>query len=161
MKTSVYIFAGLLIGCSTLVAAAYAAESYEITNCGASTVTTISASQELTVLSIDTKGIVRSDAANKAFDNETYHCAAVVTVAGGQWNGRGYCKFMDPDGDFLVGETTPDSPGGGKWKFLQGMGKWKGITGSGQYVSLTRGKPIVEGTNQGCVKATGTYDISK
>jgi hypothetical protein len=53
-----------------------------------------------------------------------------------------------------------DSTGGGKWKFLQGTGKWKGITGGGEYVPLTSGKPIVAGTGQGCVKATGTYELS-
>src|SRR5437667_5805213 len=125
------------------VAAANAVESYDVTNCGASTVTTVSATEELTVLSIDTKGITRSNSANKAFDNATYECASVVSIAGSQRKGLGYCKFMVPDGDFVVGEQVLDSAGGGKWKFLQGTGKWKGITGGGEFVLLTSGKPIV------------------
>jgi len=161
MRTSVYFLAGLLVTCFALVAAA---EPYDITSCGASTITTISASQELTVMSIDTKGIARSNAASKAFDNDTYHCTAIVTVAGDQWNGKGYCKFMDPDGDFVVGDTTTNTVNSSidrSWKFLLGTGKWKGITGGGQYAPVTSGKPIVEGTDQACVKATGTYEISK
>src|SRR6266852_6184196 len=58
-------------------AVANAAESYDVTNCGASTVTTVSATEELTVMSVDTKGITRSNSANKAFDNATYECASV------------------------------------------------------------------------------------
>jgi hypothetical protein len=149
---------------ATLLAAAAvtnAVESYDVTNCGASTVTTVSATEELTVLSIDTKGITRSNSANKAFDNATYECASVVSIAGAQQKGLGYCKFMVPDGDFVVGEQVLDSTGGGKWKFLQGTGKWKGITGGGEFVQLTSGKPIVTGTGQSCVRASGTYELSK
>jgi hypothetical protein len=111
-------------------------------------------------MSVNTKGITRSNSANKAFDNATYECASVVSVAGAQRNGLGYCKFMVPDGDFVVGEQVLDSTGGGKWKSLQGTGKWKGITGGGEFVPLTSGKPIVAGTGQGCVRATGTYELS-
>jgi hypothetical protein len=137
------------------------AESYDVTNCGASTVTIVSAIEELTVMSVDTKGITRSNSANKAFDNATYECASVVSVAGSQRNGLGYCKFMVPDGDFVVGEQVLDSTGGGRWKFLQGTGKWKGITGGGKFDLVTSGRPIVAGTGQGCVRATGTYELSK
>ena len=42
---------------------------------------TVSATEELTVLSIDTKGITRSNSANKAFDNETCECASVVSIS--------------------------------------------------------------------------------
>jgi hypothetical protein len=150
----------LAAGIGSLAAAANAAESYDLTNCGASTVTTVSATEELTVMSVSTKGITRSNSANKAFDNATYECASVVSVAGVQRNGLGYCKFMVPDGDFVVGEQVLDSTGGGKWKSLQGTGKWKGITGGGEFVPLTSGKPIVAGTGQGCVTATGTYELS-
>jgi hypothetical protein len=68
---------------------------------------------------------------------------------------------MVPDGDFVVGEQVLDSTGGGKWKFLQGTGKWKSITRGGEFVQLTSGKPIVAGTGQGCVRASGTYELSK
>jgi hypothetical protein len=150
----------LAAGIGSLTAAANAAESYDITNCGASTVTTVSATEEVTVMSVNTKGITRSNSANKAFENATYECASVVSVAGVQRSGLGYCKFMAPDGDFFVGEMMPDSTGGGKWKFSQGTGKRKGITGGGEYLPLTSGKPIVAGTGQGCVRATGTYELS-
>jgi hypothetical protein len=151
----------LAAGIGSLAAAAGAAESYDITNCFSSTVITVAAAEELTVLNVDAKGITRSNSANKAFDNATYQCASVVKVAGAQRSGLGYCKFMAPDGDFFIGEQSLDSTGGGKWNFLQGTGKWKGITGGGEFVLLTSGKPIVAGTAQGCVKATGTYELSK
>jgi|HubBroStandDraft_4_1064222.scaffolds.fasta_scaffold147080_2 hypothetical protein len=92
----------LAAGIGSLAAAANAAESYDLTNCAASTVTTVSATEELTVMSLDNKGIARSNSANKAFDNATFECAYVVSVAGAQRSGLGYCKFMAPDGDFFV-----------------------------------------------------------
>jgi hypothetical protein len=160
MKTSVCFLCGLLIACSALTSAANAAESYDLTNCNASTVTTLSASDELTVLGIESKGIARSNTANKAFENSTYQCVNLVKVTGAQREGTGYCKFMDPDGDFVVGVQTFNASGG-TWKFLQGTGKWKGITGGGEFVVLTSGKPIVAGTSQGCARANGTYEFSK
>lgn len=151
----------LVAGMAWPVAVADAAEPYDLTNCGASTVTTISASQELTVLAIDAKGIARSNPEKKAFDNSTYHCVNVLRIAGTEREGLGYCKFMDPDGDFVVGQSTFDSSGGGTWKFLQGTGKWKGVTGGRKFVPATSGKPIVPGTGQGCSKTPGTYELSR
>jgi hypothetical protein len=134
------------------------AAQYDIMNCGASTVTTISASDEMTIVSIDIKGIARSNPEKTAFDNATYHCPNVLRVAGSQREATGYCKFMDPDGDFAVGLSTVDASGG-TWKFLHGTGKWKGITGGGKFVPVTSGKPIVPGTAQACSRATGTYEL--
>ena len=161
MRPKIYFTLVLTAGLGSLAAAASTAESYDITNCFASTVTTVSAVEELTILNIDAKGITRSNSANKTFDNATYQCTSVVKVAGTERSGLGYCKFMAPDGDFVIGEQALDSTGGGKWKFLQGTGKWKGITGGGEFIPLTSGKPIVAGTAQGCVRATGTYELSK
>ncbi len=163
MRTRIYlaILVTLAAEGGSLATVAKAAESYDATNCSSSTVTTISASEELTVLSVDSKGIARSNPEKGAFDNATYQCVGVLSLAGAQREGTGYCKYMDPDGDFVVGQQTFDSSGGGTWKFLQGTGKWKGITGGGKFVPLTRGKPIVAGTAQGCVRATGTYELSK
>ena len=86
-------------------AVANAAESYDVTNCGASTVTTVSATEELTVISVDTKGITRSNSANKAFDNATFECASVVSIAGAE---RGVTAA--PDCDFVAGvrENCPE-----------------------------------------------------
>lgn len=47
------------------------------------------------------------------------------------------------------------------WRFLEGSGKWKGITGGGKALPLTNAKPILPGTAQGCLRATGTYEIRK
>ena len=154
------ILVTLAAGVASLPAVADAAESYDITSCGASTITTVSTSQELTVLAIDIKGIARSTTEKKAFDNSTYHCASVLRIRGNERGGLGYCKFMDPDGDFVIGEQAV-GPGDTQWKFLHGTGKWKGISGGGTFIPVTTGKPIAPGTGQGCVRATGTYKLSK
>ena len=152
----------LVAGVASPAAVAAAAESYDLVNCGASTVTTISASQDLTVLSVDIKGIARSNPREEGLRQlDVPHWANVLGIAGAQREGSGYCKFMDPDGAFVVGQNTLDSTGGGTWKFLQGTGKWKGITGGGKFVPVTSGKPTVAGTGQGCVRASGTYELSR
>ena len=150
----------LTAGVVSLAVAADAAESYDLANCGAATVTTISVSEEMTVLSLDNKGIARSFIEKGAFDNSTFHCVNVLRIAGAQREGSGYCKFLDPDGDFVVGQNTFDAAGP-SWKFLQGTGKWKGIAGGGKFTPLASGKPIVAGTTQTCVRATGTFELSK
>jgi len=165
MKTSNFTIAiSALVPFAMSLAAsgtAAAAQSYDLTNCGAATVTVISASKALTVLNIDSKGIARSTPAKKPFDNTTYHCGLTLRIAGAERSGTGFCKFMDVDGDYIVGEMTPLTPTGGAWKFLAGTGKWKGMTGGGKYAQLTRGKPIVPGTSQSCGRATGTYELKK
>jgi hypothetical protein len=80
----------------------------------------------------------------------------------GQLTSLIYSKFMDPDGDFVILETTM-APGEkeGNFKFLQGTGKWKGIKGSGKVGIIKRGKPITPGTGQGCFRWTGTFELPK
>ncbi len=80
----------------------------------------------------------------------------------GESTGLGYHKFMDPDGDFVVLETTR-APGEteANVKFLEGTGKWKGIKGSGKVRAITSGKPITAGTIQGCSRFTGTFELPK
>jgi hypothetical protein len=105
-------------------------------------VTPVSATAELAVLSIDTKRITHSNSANEAIARRMSAC--VVSIAG-----LGYCKFMVPDGDFVVGEQVLRSTGGGNWK---------GIAGGAEFVQR---KPIVTGTGQGCARASGTYELSR
>jgi hypothetical protein len=80
----------------------------------------------------------------------------------GQLTGLTYSKFMDPDGDFVIVESTL-TPGEteSNVKFLQGTGKWKGIKGSGKGKVITRGKPITPGTVQQCTRWTGTFELPK
>jgi hypothetical protein len=138
------------------VAQADQPQPYDITVCGSATVTMLSASKELTVFIVESRSITRSNHTNKHFDNATAHCGYVVRVMNGKMTGNGYCKFMDPEGDITVGETTIDGAEG-TWKFLQGTGKWKGIDGGGKHRAITQGKPITPGTTQSCRRATGEF----
>jgi hypothetical protein len=145
----------------TVALGARAAESYELINCSAATVVPISASKEITLLSIDSKGIARSVVERGPFDNMTFHCAIALNLGSKVASGAGFCRFLDPDGDYLVGQITPTGPGKGTWTFLHGTGKWSGISGGGEYASVTRAKPIAAGTSQGCARATGTFELKK
>jgi len=63
------IFVGLLL----LIPVAQAEQLFDFTRCVSATVTTLSATEELTVTSADDKGIVMSNLENKVFDNMTTH----------------------------------------------------------------------------------------
>jgi hypothetical protein len=137
-----------------------AAGEYDITNCSSATITPVTSGQDLTILLVDAKGIARASADKKAFDNNSFHCVSLMRMYRGQRSGNGACRFVDPDGDAVVGEMVL-GPSDGTWTFLEGTGKWKGIKGGGNFVSITSAKPIAAGTTQGCGRATGKYEIAK
>jgi hypothetical protein len=132
---------------------------YAITFCASGTTTGVSATEDLTVSGYDVKGIAWSThPTNKAFDKSTYHCVGIVrTGQGGQAN-HAYCKYLEPDGDFVVGESVASGPEG-RWRFLEGTGKYKGIRGSGPTQPFITGNPIASGTSQGCRSAKGKYSL--
>ncbi len=153
-----------VLGFILSVPAAYAEKKpIDFTSCRSGTSTVLSASKELTVLSIELKGIDRSNTADKTFENFTHRCIGVVRVSPKKPMANGYCKYVDPDGDFWVAEWSRSQPvsKGGDWSFIQGTGKWKGIKGGGKYRNITRGKPIVKGTFQVCALITGIYELPK
>jgi len=146
------------LGLFLCISAAQAELPYDITTCGSGTSTVIFSSNELTIVSTDSKGITLSNHENKAFENTTYHCSGTFQIANGKPGGSIFCKFLDPDGDIAVGKTTLDGAEG-TWKFLYGTGKWNGITGGGKNMPVTKGIGVVPGTSQGCRRATGTYQL--
>lgn len=132
----------------------------DFTVCRSGTITTLSASKEATVLSVDIKGITVASS-DKVFTNQTSRCVGVASILDGKSVGNGYCKYMDPDGDFNLLAYTSDKPGEGTWKYEHGTGKWQGVKGAGAFKFFTSGKPIDDGTTQSCNRVTGTYELKK
>ena len=131
-------------------------------SCRSGTVTMLSASKELTIYSYDIKGIDLGAKGDKTFENFTHRCVGVSAIkgGGGERLTKGYCKYMDPDGDFFI--VSWDGPIGKEplpFDVIHGTGKWKGIKGSGTVIPITRGKPIAKGTFQMCIEVTGTYEL--
>jgi len=139
---------------------AEAQQPFDISYCASGTMTTISASEGLVVISLDSKGIAWSNHENKAFDNMTFHCAVVGKFVGGKPIGNGICKYMDPDGDFVVWDLSIDGPVD-TLKAIQGSGKWKGIKAEGKAALITKAKSITPDTRQVCRKFTGTFELPK
>jgi len=147
---------GLIVSVAPLDAKEY---EYSISFCSSGTVTVVSSTNELTVLGFDVKGITWSThPTNKAFDKSTYHCVGITRTGRADMAYQGYCKYMEPDGDFVVGEGQATGPEG-RWRFLEGTGKYKGIQGGGPNQALVSGKAIVPGTVQRCSSATGKYTL--
>ena len=153
----------ILFGLFLFIPVIQAQTPFDCTQCASSTQTVLSATEELTVTVGDAKGIIMSNLENKVFNNMTTQCLSSTKVMAGQRTGLIYSKFMDPDGDFVILQTTL-APGEteGNFQFLQGTGKWKGIKGSGKFrVAILRGKPITPGTSQLCNRWTGTFELPK
>jgi len=146
-----------VFGCCTFTSVVHA-EPYDMTNCFSGESTMLVASKELVVFSYDLKGIVQDNLDTKAFANMSFQCVGISKIVAGKPTGQGICKFMDKDGDFIVGETASAGPEG-TWTAFYGTGKWKGVTGSGKQIYITNSKPIVNGTFQTCSRATGTYEL--
>jgi hypothetical protein len=154
--TMIVVFLGL----SVSITVAQAEQPMDMMSCGDATVTTIVASQELTIMGVEAKGINLDNLASKAFDNMTYHTVGTYKIESGKFTGLLYSKYMDPSGDFCVVEVSQIGMER-DWKYLYGTGKWKGVTGGGKAFPFTKGKPVAPGTSQGCVKITGTYELKK
>jgi len=68
-RRGVAIFFGLFL----FIPVAHAAQPFDFTLCGSSTQNILSATEELTVTSSDSRGIIMSNLENKVFDNMTTH----------------------------------------------------------------------------------------
>jgi len=139
---------------------AQAQQPIDMMSCGSGTTTPIVASEDLTIMGIEAKGINLDNLASKVFDNMTYHSVGVVTIDSGKLTATMYVKYMDPNGDFFIVEVLQVGMER-DWKFLYGTGIWKGVTGGGKAFPFTKGKPISPGTSQSCTKITGTYELKK
>ena len=139
---------------------AQAQQPIDMMSCGDSTVTTIVASEEITIMGIEAKGINLDNLSSKVYENMTYHTVGVMKIDHGKVTGTMYSKYMEPSGDFAVVEISQVGMER-DWKYLYGTGKWKGVTGGGKAFPFTKGKPITPGTSQGCMKITGTYELKK
>jgi hypothetical protein len=65
--------AAILFGLLLFIPVAQAEQPFDFTRCVSATLTTLSATEELTVTSADAKGITMSNLENKVFDNMTTH----------------------------------------------------------------------------------------
>jgi hypothetical protein len=160
MKAHIGLGAIAFSGALAFSLAAHAEQSYDITSCFSGTVTMVSASKELSVFGVDLRGISRSTKEGGAFDNNSIHCVGTGQIAPGRSTRSGYCKYLDANGDFVVGRFEKENDEG-KWEFLQGTGKWKGIKGGGTNHDVAKAKPITPGTYQACSRATGTFTLPK
>lgn len=151
-----------LLGLVLSVPAAFAEKKpIDIMSCRSGEVSLLSATKEATFMAIDHKG-VNVNSGNKYFDNQTHRCVGVIGIILGKTSSRGFCKYMNPSGDFFI----VDWKGTGKsgectWKFVQGTGIWKGVKGGGMCKRVEGSKPIHKGTYQNCLRVTGTFELPK
>lgn len=153
------ILAAIILALFLLISVAHADEPYDITMCMSGQTSNLLTSKELVVFNYQGDGMTISNHANKIFHGMSYRCFGTSKIVKGILYQVGFCKYMDADGDIIVGEGTRIGQDG-QWKFLHGTGKWQGITGGGPIaVPIARGKPISEGTFQICHRAKGTFKL--
>jgi hypothetical protein len=139
---------------------AQAEAPFDITECASITINMVSDIKEFMVFGLEAKGIVFSHHENKAFNNSAFHVVGINKATGGKRVGDNYFKFIDPDGDVIVGEISVVEPEK-TMTFLYGTGKWKGIKGGGKGTTTARSRPVASGTAQSCSRYTGTFDLVK
>jgi hypothetical protein len=157
VATALSVVVAIVLGLVILIPVAQAETPYNITNCYSGTSTDLFRSKELTIITIDAKGIAVSNHENKIFDNCSFHSTQIIQNMNGEWKRFGHTKFMDPDGDYFFVEVSGEKSA--VVEFLYGTGKWEGITGTGKFEVIARGKAIEPGTFQGCVRNTGTFEL--
>lgn len=152
----------IILGSSPLNPAKCAEQVYDITPCVAATMTVLVQSPEISIFSLDAKGIIRSNIESKIFDNCTVHVQGTQVIEGTNRTVNAYLKYLDPDGDYVIfrftqnpGETTATTT------ILAGTGKWKGITGGGKATTITQGRPVASGTLQFCNNHKGKFTLPK
>ncbi len=150
-----------LLGLTLLIPVVNAEEKpMNIMSCRSGTTTMLTASKELVVFGFELKGIDQDLKEDKVHENYTHICVGTIRILGGEQISKGYCKYMAPDGDFFI--VSFDGVSGGKplpWEYIYGTGKWEGVKGGGTATTMTRGKPIAEGTFQSCMEISGTYEL--
>ena len=156
------VSAVIILGSSALNPAKCAEQVYDITPCVAATQTVLVQSPEITIFTMDAKGIIRSNIESKIFDNCTVHVQGTQVIEGTNRTVNAYMKYLDPDGDYVIfrftlnpGETAATTT------ILAGTGKWKGITGGGKATTITQGRPVAVGTFQFCNDHKGKFTLPK
>jgi len=137
-------------------------QEFENIACFSNTSSTVQATPgEIYIGTYEGKGIVRSVDEKKLFDNNTFHQVGVLKGVGGKWSWHGFYKAQRPDGDFIIWEFSGDSELGNTSKAIYGTGKFKGVKGEAKSKPITKGKPIVQGTEQGCLQVVGWIELAK
>ena len=132
------------------------AGTIDMVSYGDSTMTTIVAGKDLTVINYEFRGINMDRQHDKFFDMISFHSAGIVRTDCGKTDCLIYATYEDNSGDLFVVEFSKpdrirdwshlmgtdlyaedlnratDNPGDREWKFLYGTGKFKGITGGGK-----------------------------
>ena len=137
---------------------AVAEESYNTTNCWSGDVTILHKSKELSIWSLDLKGMSLSNDESEAFDGWAFNIIGTGKLEAGKYSSTFYGTYKSPDGEIVIGEGNRTG-GDGEWKFIHGTGKWAGIKGGGTFKMITNVPPIKEGTTQACISTTGTFQL--
>lgn len=156
------ICAVIILGSSSINPAKCAEEIFDITPCVAATMTALVQSPEITIFTMDAKGIIRNNIESKIFNNCTVHVQGIQVIEGTNRTVNAYMKYLDPDGDYVIFRFTqnPGEPTA-TTTILAGTGKWKGITGGGKATTITQGRPVAAGTFQFCNNHKGKFTLPK
>jgi len=151
-----------LLWSSPLIRAESTEQMYDVDVCVSMNISPMVQSKEMTIFSIEAKGIMRSNSDNKVFNNCTQDTKGVVMREGKKTTIYAYMKYLDTDGDYVIFRYT-QNPGekAATATILAGTGKYKGITGGGKAVRIAGGKPIAPGTVQFCNNHKGKFTVPK
>lgn len=159
MRTWIWARNLMTVAAAACAATAWAAEAtYDFVACGHQKFNLLEASAGVTAIGSEQWAIVAS-ATTKDWENATQHCVGYWRMVDGKEYAKGMCKWVDPSGNTAVGEYEQTASGEGTWVWLSGTGKFKGIQGGGRWKTISKAKPVVEGTGQACSHDWGKYTL--
>jgi len=132
--------------------------AYDFVVCNHARTTVLEASADMVALGVEQWGVVASST-TKDWEKATTRCVGALRLVAGRPVGKGLCKWFNAAGDTAVGEWEYPVSGEPQWTWLAGTGALKGISGSGKFSALGDGKPVQEGTTQGCRHDWGQYTL--
>ena len=160
-RRNLIVMMAVILGLMMFVPVAQAERlEFEGIACYSNTHTPIQASPgEIYIGGFEGKGIFRST--SKPYFESTFYHTGVLKAQGGVYSWNGLQKNMGLDGDFTIWEFSGDSKSGVTMKMIYGTGKCKGAKGEQKVKTITKAKPIIEGTQQECDQVVGWIELAK
>jgi hypothetical protein len=110
---------------------------------------TLPMEKERMEMQFDVTGVVLEAPENSPLYNATFWCLGELHAVKGDYEERGFVRYIRPDGDLVFMTYEAKGKLGGERKikasFVGGTGKCAGITGSGEYAGVVGLKPPKDG----------------
>ena len=137
-------------------------EGFQVMGCCTGKIVVLSETKSLTVYTMVGEGEAWGTQGAVTFKDMKWVFTATMRTVDDHSIGIGYCKFIDPDGNYFILEATGDAISkGGEWKFLHGTGKWSRLEGELGGRVIFQGRPLEMETEKYWCRIIGTLNLPR